>query len=68
MEKPYEWERESGSKNFSIKHSIGSPSRTILLMLVILLVLLGAGNVRPKDQEQDHDQDQEFLGARRCNQ
>jgi hypothetical protein len=41
MEKPYEWERESGSKNFSIKHSIGSPSRTILLVLVIV----GAGNV-----------------------
>jgi hypothetical protein len=53
MEKPYEWERESGSKNFSIKHSIGSPSRTILLLLVIVLVLLGAGDVHSKDQEQE---------------
>jgi hypothetical protein len=60
MERPYEWERESGSKNFSIKHSIGSPWRTILLVLVIVLVLMGAGDVHSKAQEQDQIRTRNF--------
>ena len=50
-------EGESASKIFSIKHSIGSPGRTILLVLVIVLVILGAGGVCWKDQDQEHEQE-----------